>query len=95
MLLRFFPAHITGSAAVRLIEQGATPGFLRLRAAGLTTRQCEVLHWIAQGKRDAEIATIMACASATVSKHVENLLRKLHAENRAAAVSEARARLGG
>jgi len=54
-----------------------------------------VLHWIAQGKRDAEIAVIMGCAPATVSKHVENLLRKLHAENRAAAVSAARTMLGG
>lgn len=84
-----------GGAELQLIETPPEPNYLRLRTHGLTSRECEVLHWIAQGKRDAEIAAIIACSPATVGKHVENLLRKLHAENRGAAVSTARGLLGG
>jgi len=51
----------------------------------LTAREREILAWLAQGKRDGEIASILGVAPATVSKHVENLLRKLHVETRAAA----------
>ncbi len=59
--------------------------FARLHALGLTPRECEVAYWIAEGKRDAEIATILGCAPKTVSKHVENLLAKLGGETRLAA----------
>ncbi len=95
LLVRCFPAVANGPVTLFMVETPHVPDFLGLRGRGLTTRECEVLHWIAQGKRDAEIAVIMGCAPATVSKHVENLLRKLHAENRAAAVSAARTMLGG
>ncbi len=61
-----------------------------MRRAGLTHRECEVLHWIAQGERDAEIATILGCAASTVSKHVEHVLAKLRVPNRASAVNAAR-----
>jgi DNA-binding CsgD family transcriptional regulator len=54
-------------------------------ALGLTPRECEVLHWLAQGKRDGEIAVILGCASKTVSKHVERILGKLLVESRLAA----------
>lgn len=74
-----------------MVETPPKPNFTRLRAHGLTSRECEVLHWIAQGKRDTEIAAILAAAPKTVGKHIEHLLRKLHAENRGAAVSVARA----
>jgi DNA-binding CsgD family transcriptional regulator len=68
--------------------------FARLRAHGLTPRECEVLGWIAQGKRDAEIAAILGCAARTVGKHVEHLLAKLGAETRLAAAHSATALLG-
>ena len=48
-----------------------------------------MLGWIAQGKRDAEIAAILGIAKRTVSKHTEHLLAKLHAETRTAAVNAA------
>ena len=66
-----------------------------LRDNGLTSRECEVLSWIAHGKRDADIAKILGIATRTVGKHIEHLLAKLHAENRTAAVSLARERLHG
>jgi DNA-binding CsgD family transcriptional regulator len=64
--------------------------FTRLQQAGLTARECEVLNWVAHGKRDADIAKILGIAPKTVGKHIEHLLAKLHAENRTAAVSIAR-----
>lgn len=91
LLVRCFPASQRRAAGLFLVESPALPDFFQLARLGLTERECEVLHWLAQGKRDAEIALILAIAPKTVSKHVENLLRKLRAENRSAAVSTARA----
>lgn len=51
----------------------------------LTQRETEVLHWLAVGKRDADIATVIGVARRTVNKHVENILRKLKVETRGAA----------
>ena len=93
LLIRCFPAA-ADAAELHMVETPPKPNFTQLRAHGLTSRECEVLHWIAQGKRDSEIAAIIACSPATVGKHIENVLRKLHAENRGAAVSTARAWLG-
>lgn len=59
-------------------------------AVGLTPREYEVFSWLAEGKRNAEIAIILGCAPRTVEKHVENILRKLGVENRAAAMRAAR-----
>jgi DNA-binding HTH domain-containing proteins len=50
--------------------------FSSLRAAGLTPRECEVLAWVDQGKRGAEIAGILGIARKTLGKHVEHLLAK-------------------
>jgi len=56
---------------------------------GLTPREAEVLHWIVQGKRDGEIAHILACSARTVQKHVQKVLAKLCVETRTAAAAEA------
>jgi DNA-binding CsgD family transcriptional regulator len=69
-------------------------GYVRLHAfdlpgIGLTRRESEVLLWIAEGKRDAEIAKILGVSRRTASKHVENILEKLEAETRTAAVARA------
>jgi DNA-binding NarL/FixJ family response regulator len=69
------------------MKKTSSPDFSRLAAIGLTSRECEVVTWIAQGKRDAEIALILGLAVKTVSKHVEHLLAKLNVESRAAAAS--------
>ena len=53
----------------------------------LTVREEEVLQWMAQGKRDAEIARIMNASPRTTEKHVASVLAKFSAETRGAAVS--------
>jgi DNA-binding CsgD family transcriptional regulator len=57
-----------------------------LRPLGLTTRESEVLLWVAQGKANHEIASILGGSRRTIDKHVQNLLLKLKLENRASAV---------
>lgn len=51
----------------------------------LTRREAEILDWIAQGKRNAEIAIILGISHRTVGKHVEHVLAKLEVETRTAA----------
>jgi len=89
LVLRYFPGRETGGSTIRLTDQPVGLPVARLRERSLTARECEVLQWIAHGKRDSEIAAILGCASATVSKHVERILLKLAAPNRLAAVAEA------
>lgn len=55
------------------------------RKAELTVREQEVLEWIAEGKRNGEIAQILGISVFTVGKHVQNILKKLGVENRTAA----------
>jgi len=49
----------------------------------LTSREREILELIAQGKTNAEIATILNLSSKTVSNYISNVLLKLHATDRA------------
>ncbi len=60
------------------------------RQLGLTRRECEVLRWLMEGKRNGEIAIILGAQPRTISKHVEHLHAKLGVETRAAAAAEAR-----
>ena len=55
--------------------------------AGLTTREREVLQWIANGKSALEIGEILAISKRTVDEHTQSALRKLGAANRAQAVA--------
>jgi DNA-binding CsgD family transcriptional regulator len=60
---------------------------------GLTTREREVLTWIAQGKTNYEIGVILSACTGTICKHVEHILSKLRVENRTAAAAIALAAL--
>ncbi len=54
----------------------------------LTPREREVLHWVSEGKRDADIACILKLSVRTVEQHVHACLRKLGVETRAAGAAE-------
>jgi DNA-binding NarL/FixJ family response regulator len=60
-----------------------------LESLGLTPREAEVLLWIAQGKSNADIATILGCAENTVKVHIAHIFEKLGFENRNAATVQA------
>ena len=53
----------------------------------LSPRERQVLGLIARGAHDHEIAEQLVIAERTVKKHVQNILRKVHARNRAEAVA--------
>jgi DNA-binding CsgD family transcriptional regulator len=60
-----------------------------LEALGLTPREAEVLLWMAQGKSNGDIATILGCAENTVKVHTARIFEKLGFENRNAATVRA------
>jgi DNA-binding CsgD family transcriptional regulator len=59
------------------------------RDFGLTPREREILRWLAAGKSNSQVATILAISPRTVHKHLERIFRKLGVENRTAAVVRA------
>jgi len=78
------------------IQSGAEAiDFKPWRAHGFTRRECEVLQWLMEGKRNAEIAVILGISPFTVKTHVERILARLGVENRAAAAVSARGILIG
>jgi LuxR family transcriptional regulator, quorum-sensing system regulator BjaR1 len=52
----------------------------------LTSREREVLSWVAAGKDDDEIGQILSISPATVAYHVENAKKKLDAYKRSMAI---------
>ena len=60
-----------------------------LLALGLTPRAAEALLWLAQGKTNPDIATILGVTESTVKKHVQEMFEKLGVETRGAAAVRA------
>ena len=72
----------------QLTSGSLTPNFDShepLMTLGLTPRVAEVLLWVAQGKTNADIATILGISEWTVKKHVLEIFEKLGVETRTAA----------
>jgi DNA-binding CsgD family transcriptional regulator len=75
-----------GGSILRLQREPKTP-LPRFRSlAQLTPAENDVLRWMAEGKRNAEIGTILGISPRTVEKHVAQVLTKLAVENRATAI---------
>jgi non-specific serine/threonine protein kinase len=55
--------------------------------SGFTSRQHDVLHLMAQGRTDKEIADALFISRTTASKHVAAILTKLEVDSRTAAVA--------
>ncbi len=73
------PAATAGATAARVV-MGGQP------AVDLTEREAEVLQLVAQAMSNAEIAQRLYIGEATVKTHVSNVLQKLGARDRVAAV---------
>lgn len=56
---------------------------------GVTERERQVLAWMRQGKSNQEIGLLLGISALTVKNHVQKILRKLCASNRAQAVAQA------
>jgi DNA-binding CsgD family transcriptional regulator len=68
------PDHRAGAPEL-LAEDGV--------ATHLTTREIDVLQLMAEGKTNGDIARALFVSEGTVKFHVKNILRKMHASNRA------------
>ncbi|WP_317931482.1 response regulator transcription factor [Halioxenophilus sp. WMMB6] len=88
-----FPLEVTlleyrNNREVLLKFSNATrvPGEKKLQQAlNLTSRESEVLYWLACGKANKEISQILDISVRTVNKHLEQVFPKLGVENRTAA----------
>ncbi len=60
-----------------------------LQKLGLTARATETLLWLAQGKTNPDVATILGITESTVKKHVQEIFEKLGVETRGAATVRA------
>jgi ATP/maltotriose-dependent transcriptional regulator MalT len=79
-------ARTVGGDRCRLLREtqrppaGFKPDFWSpapLQALRLTEREAELLLWVAQGKSNAEIATLLGAAEITVKKHLQHIFEKL------------------
>jgi len=55
----------------------------------VTDREIEILGWVREGKSNQEIGVLLNISPLTVKNHIQKILRKLKATNRAQAVSKA------
>ena len=60
-----------------------------LKKLGLTPRATETLLWLAQGKTNSDIASILGVTESTIKKHVQEMFEKLGVETRGAAMVRA------
>jgi DNA-binding NarL/FixJ family response regulator len=60
-----------------------------LESLGLSPREAEVLFWVAQGKTNQEVGTVLGISDLTAKKHLANIYEKLGVENRHAATLRA------
>lgn len=87
LVVRRFAEAGRGDLQLLVLEEpGTPPGPKALMALGLTPREAEVLYWLAQGKSNPDIATILGANVRTVHKHVEHIFQKLGLETRNAAM---------
>ena len=82
-LLDLMAPHIH-QALVRVAHQRSTPEFSNTQL--LTPKELVVLHWLAAGKSNPEIAVLLNRSVATIRNQVHSILGKLGATSRAEAL---------
>jgi DNA-binding CsgD family transcriptional regulator len=76
---------------VPVAAAGPPPAAVKRKPAEqLTSRELEVLHQLASGRTNAEIAKALFVAPGTVKAHLHHIFRKLEAGSRMQAVARAR-----
>jgi len=73
---------LDSSIALKVLQEMAHPSREAPSAHRLTEREEEVLRLLAHGKSNREIAEDLTVTEITVSKHVSNILSKLHLASR-------------
>jgi len=77
-----------GGATLLVRKRASVPEPAALSASfGLTSREAEVLYWVACGKINRDVAEILGLSARTVDKHLQHVFEKLNVETRTAAAS--------
>ena len=92
--IRLLADSVAGQQTLVLEERRTELSAAPLQSLGLTAREAEVLLWVAQGKTNPEIGTILGLSPGTVHKHTEHIFEKLGVETRTAAAARAWETLG-
>ena len=71
---------------MKLIRRSISRG-ARKKSDSLTSREIEVLEWVARGKSAWEIGEILNITKRTVDEHAHSAVRKIGAANRTHAVA--------
>lgn len=90
---RIVRQSLGGLTTIGIATEGGGPVIVLLGRAGheiapapsapaLTPREGEILHWIGEGKSNAEIGVLLGISPRTVGKHCERIFEKLGVENR-------------
>ena len=85
------------SQEAALRDTDLTPDFSSfepLQPLGLTPREAEVLLWVAQGKANSDVGSILGMSEKTVKIHLGHIFEKLNVETRTAAARIAMETLG-
>ena len=72
---------------LRLAKASKDAAALLRQHFALTSREAEVLLWIARGKSNKDISSVLGISPRTVDKHLEQVFQKLGVENRASAAA--------
>jgi transcriptional regulator EpsA len=90
-LVEFLVPHLFGAYCRAIARDKPTAAAAQTGEAELavTEREIEILRWVREGKSNQEIGMILSISPLTVKNHVQKILRKLQASNRAQAVSKA------
>jgi DNA-binding NarL/FixJ family response regulator len=77
---------LSGAIAVKVLREFARPstGYPEetKEVEDLTSREKNILQYVAEGKTNREIASILVISENTVKIHLRNILEKLHLHNR-------------
>ncbi len=77
----FFTSKITEVVLQRFHETNRDSSRLPDRRQGLTPREKEVVHLLAEGKSNKEVATVLDISVKTAEAHRMNIMRKLNAHS--------------
>jgi DNA-binding CsgD family transcriptional regulator len=89
LTVQLIPDHFRDEHLLLLNEKHRDSSWRSLAECGLTPRESEVLAWVAKGKTNAEVGTILHLSGRTVQKHLEHIYQKLGVETRTTATVRA------
>ena len=64
------------------------PGAVQDEALGLSERENQIMDWVAMGKTNSEIGSILNISAFTVKNHMQRIFQKLNVFSRTQAVSK-------